>query len=99
MKLVLFSVVVPVYAKASIFESTYWVTCLYQFEAPARLNKFTDEEYVFSLIFTLKRPAPELLQIASYDSEITYAELTEVLELWYGNQHLCQVYSVERQAR
>ena len=46
-----------------------------------------------------KRSAAELLQIVPSDSHNICAELTKYLELWYGDQHLCDVYSVQLKAR
>ena len=54
----------PVFAKAPSFNgSIHWETYIRQFEAAARLNKWTEDEKGLSQILALKGPAAELIQI------------------------------------
>ena len=89
-----------VFAKAPSFNgSTHFATYHRQFEAAARLNKWTEEEKGLSLILALKGPVAELIQKVPSDSQNVYAELTKALELRYGDQHLCEVYREQLKVR
>ena len=79
--------------------STHWATYLCQFEALTCLNKWTEEDKCFSLILALKGPATELVQKMPSDSQNTYAEFTNALELQYNEERLCDVYHVPLKAR